>query len=361
MTFGRFWKWWVGELSLIFSSRIFKWRRKLIPGALLCATKDGFTLRRVSGATGNNLGRVGLAESATLENFVEMLKVNPRLRSGSPKIGFAVDMELCLMREVDMPTDDPARVEDILALDLERILPVSADRFIENWRFVGSRGNEAGTASVLHVVIRRSLVETYTRFKQFFHGHRLYLVDGDRIVDLEFDVKEFLPKTGFQQFHSRLNAILVAGLVVLALAYGWLLFDRQYRLLDHLDVQFTEVKSAVAALRAEQQARLETNQIIADLNAHRHNRTLSLRAWEEITRILPDTAWLTDLTIDGTEVTMSGFARSASDLIPSLERSDLFSNVKFASRVTKDRGLKNERFSIKMDVGRHFRKIAGRS
>ena len=111
----------------------------------------------------------------------------------------------------------------------------------------------------------------------------------------------------------------------------------------------------VAVLQAEQQARLETNQIIADLYAYRRNRTLSLRAWEEVTRILPDTAWLTDLTIDGNEITMSGFARSASDLIPALERSEFFSNVKFTSRVTKERDLKNERFSIKMDVEQRSR------
>ncbi|MBW2370330.1 MAG: pilus assembly protein PilM [Deltaproteobacteria bacterium] len=65
----------------------------------------------------------------------------------------------------------------------------------------------------------------------------------------------------------------------------------------------------------------------------------------ELTRIIPDTAWLKSLTFNGDEVQVNGLAEKASDLLPRIESSTLFSNTKLLSAITRERSG-SERFRI---------------
>lgn len=66
----------------------------------------------------------------------------------------------------------------------------------------------------------------------------------------------------------------------------------------------------------------------------------------ELTRLIPDDAWLTELQIENGEVRLSGFARSASDLVGAIEGSDLFHRTVFRAPVTLDTKAGRERFSL---------------
>ena len=70
------------------------------------------------------------------------------------------------------------------------------------------------------------------------------------------------------------------------------------------------------------------------------------RIWEEMTRLIPDGSWATDLTIKDRKVTFSGFSPSASTLIPLLEASPLFANPTFAGPVSRAPDTSGERFTI---------------
>jgi general secretion pathway protein L len=75
-----------------------------------------------------------------------------------------------------------------------------------------------------------------------------------------------------------------------------------------------------------------------------------------LTQILPGTVWVWSFKFTGKEIEISGFADSASDLIPLLDKSPLFEKVEFMSPVTKERTIvggeakEKERFKIKARV-----------
>jgi general secretion pathway protein L len=75
---------------------------------------------------------------------------------------------------------------------------------------------------------------------------------------------------------------------------------------------------------------------------------------KELTQVLPSTVWIWNIKYSGGEVEISGFADSASELIPLLDRSPLFEKVEFLAPVTKERERRmggdkeKERFKIKM-------------
>ena len=64
--------------------------------------------------------------------------------------------------------------------------------------------------------------------------------------------------------------------------------------------------------------------------------------------MIPDTAWITDLRIDGTTVDISGLAASAVALVPTLERSTLFVDATSTAPLTFDQRQDKERFSIRV-------------
>jgi general secretion pathway protein L len=76
-----------------------------------------------------------------------------------------------------------------------------------------------------------------------------------------------------------------------------------------------------------------------------------LQILEDLTKIIPDDSWLTDFEFNADEkkVTLSGYSTSASKLIPILEESKLFTNVKFTSPITKRAGVQ-ENFKIEMTL-----------
>jgi general secretion pathway protein L len=77
---------------------------------------------------------------------------------------------------------------------------------------------------------------------------------------------------------------------------------------------------------------------------------------KELTQVLPPSVWIWNLKCSGREVEISGFADSASELIPLLDKSPLFEKVEFSSPVTKERERRGmadkerERFKIKMKL-----------
>ena len=73
---------------------------------------------------------------------------------------------------------------------------------------------------------------------------------------------------------------------------------------------------------------------------------------EALTRTLPDSAHATDLVVDGEDLTVSGFARNAANLVGSLSRVDILHDVAFASPVMRLPGEARERFTIQARIAR---------
>ena len=73
---------------------------------------------------------------------------------------------------------------------------------------------------------------------------------------------------------------------------------------------------------------------------------------EELARILPDNAWLTEVDIRGDTVRIAGFSSAAATLIPLLEQSDYFRAPTFRNPVLRVSGDIGERFTIAMTLER---------
>jgi general secretion pathway protein L len=156
---------------------------------------------------------------------------------------------------------------------------------------------------------------------------------------------------------GRLLLIILASLAfLLTLTWGGGTFIQYRNELATVNAEIKKRRPEVEALEKLQKQKDECCKETSELDRIKSGEISKIRMLEELTRILPTTVWIWNLKYNGKEVELSGFADSASDLIPLLDRSPLFEKVEFLAPVTKEmqmRGAENkekERFRIKMKL-----------
>ncbi len=146
---------------------------------------------------------------------------------------------------------------------------------------------------------------------------------------------------------------LVVLASILGLIWGMGIFFQYRNELKTVTAEIKKRRPEVEAVERLQRQKGELDQEILELQKIRSEEISKIEILEELTQVLPQTAWIWNLKYNGKEIEISGFADSASDLIPILERSQLFEKVEFVAPVTKERQMKmegdkeRERFRLK--------------
>lgn len=113
---------------------------------------------------------------------------------------------------------------------------------------------------------------------------------------------------------------------------------------DELAQQIAHIRAAALASRnAPRDPKLVAEQALV----RRKNETPSaVIALEILSRILPDTTYLTELRVEADKVRLTGITRNAPDLIRLIEQSHHFSQATFFAPITHSPSQPGDRFSI---------------
>ena len=148
---------------------------------------------------------------------------------------------------------------------------------------------------------------------------------------------------------SMLNSVLGGVLMIALIAWGLSYPIKDEIRLRQLQRENQKFEPAVTALRREESQLQQLNKevgALADLQARRGE---VLRILDELSKVVPNSAHLSNLRYRSGILEVQGNAENASALIPLLERSPVFENVAF--NAPSNRGRDNrETFSLKADV-----------
>jgi len=159
-----------------------------------------------------------------------------------------------------------------------------------------------------------------------------------------------------RQIGRPLLVILTSLALFLGLTWGVGAFLHYRKEWEAVDAEIKKRRPAVEAVEKVQKQRDDYRKEMAELEQIRSGEIGKGEVLEELTRLLPDTTWIWNLKYNGKEIELSGFADSASDLIPLLDRSPLFEKVEFLAPVTKEMQMRGdgnkekERFKIKAKI-----------
>jgi len=146
---------------------------------------------------------------------------------------------------------------------------------------------------------------------------------------------------------------IVAFLLVVSWAAG--IFVQYRDALNGVNAEVKKRRPAVEAVEKLQKQKDEFAKEIADLGRIR-SEISKIELLKELTQLIPPSVWVWNFKYNGKEIEISGFADSASDLIPLMDKSPLFEKVEFITPVTKERVMisnetkEKERFKLKARI-----------
>ena len=158
----------------------------------------------------------------------------------------------------------------------------------------------------------------------------------------------FLPvgsRVGAEGGRWLLTAVLLVVLALVSLVWGVSAVTRNVMLRTELEAEVGRLEPEVERVKLMEKEAADLRSQIETIAEGRDQHAVDFL--HEVTKLLPEDAYLTTFRLRSNQIQLDGFARAASELIPTLEASGRFKNVKFGSPTTKAEG--RDRFSISMD------------
>lgn len=254
-----------------------------------------------------------------------------------------------LRARLQWPKTRPWTLRQALRYELARLSPVDPDKLYFDFR-VGEANASSRLCDVDLRIIKRDVVDDAVRVctSAGLRVSAARFADDARPADwlsLPVDRWAFA-----RLLWSRWNiamlggAAVLLGIFLLVAAYAreaaW--SDAVANALD------TERNRALVVERLERKTRIANS--VANFVTHAKQQPMLAGLIADISKVLPDNTWITELILSGNRVKLEGYSHSASDLIAVFDKSPRFANAEFTAPLTKDEQTKVERFDLSFDV-----------
>ncbi len=319
-------------------------RRNGTISAVLTVRRDGILIEPAGRDAKNQPVIAADAESA-----VEHLRQKYfRIRIARPGVAVMMDSDRFLMRQVSPFRMPRSRLAAMARLDVHASTPFALQEVF----LLCGKNTESDPASRYAVVKKEILKPLLDALEGAGIAVRRFGFAGEneKFRPDENSLLAMFPPSRWQVFAGRAMAVGVAicllGAALTVSHAHW----RYFKASEALDQEIGQAEHEASLVRALIAARnLKISQVTAIRNEKRGAVPL-VSIIEELSRVIPDTTWLTDVEISGDEIVFSGFSQSAAALIPLLEESKLFQAPTFRTPVVRVANQNGERFTIAMGV-----------
>jgi len=337
--------WWLAELAALVPRR-FARRPENAPAILEISTGAAALVLATRG--GNPPVRIPI-DGVDPQADRALVQTAMRRRTSNAAI-VRFDQSLLLEANVTLPLSAERSLRQILMHQLERLVPLPVDE-VEFEYQITARSTTARTLSVkLIVVTHASIDSALALVRSVGLSPRMIIAPsgvagGDAQVTLWRANREQVVSPAQRWLRHGLEA---TAIVMLLLACGTYL----YRLGEFRDDLQQEVNAATKTSAAARDLINQHAQTEAALGLllRRQREMDPLMLLNELTKLVPDTMWVNQLSIRGRNVELIGYSPRVSDLISRIENHDVFYDPKFRSPITMSLDGKGERFDVSFNI-----------
>jgi general secretion pathway protein L len=345
-------RWWLDELLHLIPSRV---RQVLSADPItvqILLHDNGTDVQQVRVKGLSKVEHVHLKELGDRRSALAWVAKRRRRFGSLMRVDVALPASLCLIRHRKVPLAAVERIRDVLALEIERATPFAMEDVRQAWQAIGPAPFDDASVQVMHVIAKRRLIDPLLA-----ESHSMCVpISAVDVVDANGDRMGFnllsrgeapLSLTGRLRWAIGIAATL---LVLVAAATAVVALQRQDQALARLDVESNAARKEAQAVRKRMQDADSLAERIGMLRLRRAESVRVIALWEEVTRLLPDTAWLTNLRVENDILWIDGYARSASELVAVIARSPMFSGVALSAPVVREEPRASERFQIRVKI-----------
>ena len=315
----------------------------------------------------------------------------------SADIFIGIPNEFAMIREVRFPIAVRENLRDTLSYEMEKFIPISADQIAFDAHIM-AEDKENNAIRVLLAVIRKSALAPYSELadrleipisgiepcssatancfayhikpkNQGLIWDWLYRLHKGESVELPQDIdiaKPLIPAFGLavkglippairlnflpaeirkKQGKTAYYTMFILLAIVLLSGIGWgASREIRYRMSQkEITIQIQKLAKEVGEVERIRSESEVIEKKIQYLNQLQNSRPSVLDMLAEMSKKIPDTAWVQQFIVSDKGLQIEGVADSASELVPVLEVSPVFKDVGFLSGITKERDGK-ERF-----------------
>jgi general secretion pathway protein L len=341
-----FFGWWMHELAGLLPQRLRRVVRRERRGLILMLGRDESSVLERTSEGERLIGSVP-GEAPDHDQRLSVLLRQTRGR-GRP-VTVRLNAELGLCKVLDLPLAAREDLHQMLGLEMDRLTPFRADEVYFAQRVLHCDPQHRRLSVELQLAPKR-VVERALEVTQELDVVPTR-IELSRAASDDAQPLNLLPEAvGEGRRESRLNRALALLSVVLAVIAVLIPLERQR-------VMLAGVEDQVALARAKAEESLELRKRLDQLSqtaqfllAEKNGRVLVTQALAELTRLIPDQAYLIQLQVIGDRIEVQGFAKTASDLIGVLDQSPLFKMPQFRSPVTQDPRTGLERFHLSVEL-----------
>ena len=346
-----FFRWWRGEISRMLPDRL-----ALLGGAgatplLLVEAGEAIAIdpRDTTGGAEKSASLAALDEPRRRTAVRTLLESIGETRN---RARAALRRDEALVRRVTLPAATEENLGQVLAFEMDRLSPFSAEEVYFDQR-VASRDLTGGQIVVELAIARREAVDARVReLRALGVSVQGVALRDDAIRSAHpFDLLPPEQRGARETPNERLVRNGLIGLVLLmfvaTLVYPvWRKREAVTQLLPVVEKARQEAQATDAVVRDLERQAADYNFLLA----RKHAWYPTAAYVEELSRVLPDHTWLTQLdirTVGKTrEMTMTGETASSSKLIELLEQSKMFQNTSPKGPTTRGQLPGTERFMI---------------
>lgn len=267
-------------------------------------------------------------------------------------IGLRVPLQACFSRALQIPASAVRDAAALAALDLERTTPLRSADVMSAVVRATTVVPESGKVALRQLVVKRETVRPLVAALAA-RGLEADFIDcwgddGSTALPIDFLAAERAAARPPPGSRRRLQGVLAAAAaagIVASLAIVMVKHANALAVLD-LDVEAARRSASVVG---QQLSRAEAALADAErLRGLRARRPSVVALVDEVTRLLPDGAYLTELTLEGDQLDLAGLAASAAPLLEIFEKSPLFADARFSAPFRLDAREDRERFAMRV-------------
>ena len=237
-------------------------------------------------------------------------------------------------------------IEQLLESEIERRTAFHYDEVKTDHFVLGSEGTHVNL--LVYVVPKKKLTAIYeTATKEGLKPQRFVAQNTDNLAEYG---GTFMLESSSSDKHSRLRimaAILILTLFVTALVSPFIERHWSYERLLAENKRITPLSEDIH--KRKQKFHLYEEQV-KTINKFSRQQPTVVAILDEVSKILPDTAWIRRFHLKDNELVLQGFASNALDVVAILGSSAMFESPSLRSPITREPEKEIERFNLVVRV-----------
>lgn len=262
-----------------------------------------------------------------------------------------VPQRCCFIRQFTLPRSALAEGNEVVRLDLERTTPFKPDQVYSDW-FVLDDDDTSAYVSIRQVVLKRNVVQPILDdLAASGVPVRSLAVADDHGGTLPVNLVQVFQRARLIRLLWR--AITTAALIMIALssvATGARIVSLSSEITRNQEIS-RQLQARHQAIRRQISDAETFAATMATARARKAATVATIALLEELTRLLPDSTWLTEFRTEKDTGFISGQSSNASELIRLLSKSTMMRSFSFTSPVVRDPLKGVERFQMRFDIG----------